>query len=105
MAQFNVHSNLNPSTKDRYPFLLDVQTNLLDTLETRLVIPLTLQSSFPSKPISNLMPIITIKNKSYIILTPQMASINKKQLGNSVQDLTSKRNEIISSIDFLITGF
>ncbi len=105
MSQFCVHQNLNLLTKDRYPFILDIQSPLLDSLETRLVIPLMTQTIFSAKPITNLMPLTTIKNKSYVVLTSQMAAINKKQLGNMIQDLSNKRNEIISAIDFLITGF
>jgi hypothetical protein len=51
------------------------------------------------------MPIITIHTKKYIVLTPLQAGINKKLLGSIVIDVSSKRQEIISSIDFLLTGF
>jgi toxin CcdB len=105
MAQFAVHTNLNPATKDHYPFLLDIQNKLLDSLDTRLVIPLILLTKYESKPIKELMPIITIHTKKYIVLTPLQAGINKKLLGSIVIDVSSKRQEIISSIDFLLTGF
>jgi toxin CcdB len=105
MAQFAVHANLNPATKDHYPFLLDIQNKLLDSLDTRLVIPLILLTKYESKPIKELMPIIAIHTKKYIVLTPLQAGINKKLLGGIVIDVSSKRQEIISSIDFLITGF
>ena len=40
MPQFAVHRNRNAATKARFPLLLDVQTNLLEDLGTRVVIPL-----------------------------------------------------------------
>ena len=40
MAQFSIYANINPISKNIYPYLLDVQSPLLDSLETRLVIPL-----------------------------------------------------------------
>jgi len=40
MAQFTVCRNKNPETRSAIPFLLDIQNNLLDDLETRVVIPL-----------------------------------------------------------------
>jgi hypothetical protein len=40
MAQFTVHENKNPATRSFVPFLLDVQTDLLSDLETRVVVPL-----------------------------------------------------------------
>ena len=41
MAQFTVYKNKNPRSKTTYPLLVDAQADLLDDLQTRLVIPLT----------------------------------------------------------------
>lgn len=105
MAQFFLYSNTNASTKTIYPYLLDVQSSLLDSLDTRLVIPLALTSRFKDKLIKNLTPELTIKSKKYIVLTPQMASIHKNNLGEPIMDLSANHNTFISAIDFLITGF
>ena len=105
MAQFDLYSNTNYATKAIYPYLLDVQSPLLDSLDTRLVIPLALTSRFKEKAIKNLTPEITIKGHTYLVLTPQMAAISKKSLGIFIMDLAGSRTTIISAIDFLITGF
>jgi len=105
MAQFDVYANINSSSKKLYPFLVDVQSNLLDSLETRLVIPLILRSNFGNITIKNLTPILLLNEQEFILLTPQIAAINKKHLGKLINNCKSIRNEIISSIDFLITGF
>lgn len=105
MSQFDLFSNANHATKSIYPYLLDVQSPLLDSLDTRLVIPLVLTSRFKEKAIKNLTPELTIKGHNYLVLTPQMAAINKKSLGIFIMDLASSRNTIISALDFLITGF
>jgi len=39
-AQFIAYENANPATKKTYPYLLDIQSNLLDELRTTVVIPL-----------------------------------------------------------------
>ena len=62
MSQFSIHSNLNPASNKLYPYLINVQASLLDNLETRLVIPLSLKSKFANKPIKVLNPIINIVN-------------------------------------------
>jgi toxin CcdB len=77
----------------------------MDSFETRLVIPLSLKSRFNENAIKNLTPIILIKGVEYLVLTPQMAAIHKKHIGSYVDECTKHRNEIIASIDFLITGF
>jgi toxin CcdB len=105
MAQFNIYSNTNSSTKDAYPFLLDIQSSLFESLDTRLVIPLSPIVKQKHKPIKGLTPIIKIKTNEYILLTSQMAGVHKNNLGNHVIDINSNRQEIISAIDFLISGF
>jgi len=37
-------------------------------------------------------------------VTPQLAGVSKKLLGEAVTNLTARRNEIIGALDFLITG-
>ncbi|MCL5754793.1 CcdB family protein, partial [Vibrio cholerae] len=41
MSQFTLYENLDKSTSTAYPYFVDVQSELLNTLNTRLVIPLT----------------------------------------------------------------
>ncbi len=105
MPQFTVYQNKNAQTKKLIPYLLDVQTELLDDLQTRVVVPLTLADKSTAKQISRLTPLLHVDGESYLMLTPQLAGINKRELGKSVVDLSDSRNEIISAIDFLVTGF
>jgi toxin CcdB len=39
MAQFTLYRNANRQTQGRYPFLLDIQSDFLNELKTRLVVP------------------------------------------------------------------
>ncbi len=41
MGQFTVYRNKNPRTKSAFPLLVDVQSDVLEDLHTRVVIPLT----------------------------------------------------------------
>ncbi|MBE4112240.1 plasmid maintenance protein CcdB, partial [Vibrio parahaemolyticus] len=41
MSQFSLYKNNDKNTATAYPYFVDVQSELLDTLNTRLVIPLT----------------------------------------------------------------
>jgi len=50
------------------------------------------------------MPEITIEGKEYSLLTHQMASVSTQTLSNCEGSLTHISTEIISAIDFLITG-
>lgn len=104
MAQFSVHENGNPDSRGRYPLLLDVQSPLLDSLETRLVVPLVPLSAFKGQPIATLTPILEVGQDAHVMLTPQMAGVSRRVIGKVVADLTGQRDQIIAAIDLLITG-
>lgn len=105
MPQFTVYENINEQSKETYPFLLDVQNNLLEGLNTRVVIPMCASSLIGKISISNLSPKFEIKGISYTILTPQLAGVSISDLGPSICNLSEFRFEIIKALDFLFTGF
>jgi len=105
MPQFDIFINTNQNSRALYPYLVDVQSPLLDALKTTLVIPLLLKTKHENISMKNLTPTIQIEKKEYLVLTPQMASVNNKILGKVIGNCKESRNEIVASIDFLITGF
>ncbi len=56
------------------------------------------------KTLSTLTPMFEIDDKQYVMVTPQLAGIAKRQLGAQVADLSAQRSEIIAALDLLITG-
>jgi toxin CcdB len=104
MPQFMLYENKNPATKKLYPFLLDIQPNLLDELRTTVVIPLCSQTTLDKRPITKLCPVFTINQKSYVALTQQLAGIDRRALGKEICSLAAYRSEIISAVDFILSG-
>jgi toxin CcdB len=104
VVQFAVYENSNNATKKTYPYLLDIQTNLLDELRTTVVLPLCPASLVSGAAISKLCPVLTIDTKEYVALTQQIAGIDRKFLGKAVCDLSLSRSEIIAALDFIISG-
>ena len=101
MAQFDVYRNTNEATKERVPYLLDIQHDLLTTLSTRMVVPLILGID----PIKHLNPSLEVEKSTVYLLTSEMAGISINMLGEKVTSMESSRQEIIGAVDFLITGF
>lgn len=67
MAQFDVYLNPSSSAKHGMPYVVVVQSDLLESLATRLVIPLVSQEAVDKTP-EKLCPAITVKGQSTRIL-------------------------------------
>ena len=104
MKQFDVYLNTDKDTSKTYPYFIDIQSGLLDTLNSRVVIPLTPASKSDKSYPSNLCPIIKINDKNYAVLTHQITTVSTNFLKKNECSMTSYRDEIIGAIDFLVTG-
>lgn len=104
MTQFAVHANKNPKTKGTYPFLIDVQSNLLRDLSTRVVVPLIKHAAFGKRPIRNLTPIVELEGQKFVMLVPQLAGIAASDLGPAIATVAQQRDEVVAALDFLVTG-
>lgn len=85
-------------------YLLDVQTDLLSDLNTRLVVPLLPASSAP-KPAKRLNPIFDFEDQPVVLVTQFMAAVPTGILKSSVGKLDEDFEKITSAIDMLILGF
>lgn len=104
MAQFDVFKNPNEETNRAVPYLLNVQADLLDTLSTRVVIPLV-ASLTAGKAIKHLNPEFVIEGTAVFMSTAELAGVPARSMGKKVSSLKDQRHEIIAALDFLLTGF
>jgi len=104
MSQFHLYENTNKATQKTYPYFVDIQSDLLDTLNSRVVIPLTpLSTSDKSYP-AHLCPTLTINDAHFALLTHQITSVSVNFLRECEGSVASNRDKIIAAIDFLVTG-
>jgi toxin CcdB len=101
MPQFDVFGN--PRSK-AYPFLLDVQADLLSELATRVVVPLTPAAKLRRKPLTRLNPIVSIRGADHVALFQELAAIPEKALGEAVANVAARRTELVAALDLLFTG-
>ena len=104
MAQFDVYRNASAATRARVPYLLDVQTDLLDSLATRVVVPLCKPEVLKGKPAERLNPTLDVAGRKMTMLTPELAGVSRKILGERIGNLAHERGSIIAALDLLITG-
>lgn len=99
MARFALHR-----LPDRPGFLLDVQSNHLDMLPTRMVVPLVPEGTSPNA-LKGLTPIFVIDGERWLMVTYQMAAFDRRALGPVLGDLSAERDRITAALDLLLTGF
>jgi toxin CcdB len=103
MAQFDVHRNANKGTREAFPYLLDVQADLLSGLRSRVVVPLMRPGVIRSN-VTRLNPAFSVEGKNTVMATPQLAAVPLSALGPRVTNLAERRAEIVGALDLLFTG-
>ena len=104
MPQFTVYRNKSPRTKSTFPFVVDVQSDLLEQLQTRVVIPLTRTAGLAKKPLSHLTPALTFDGETYVLMTPQLAGVARSDLGAPAGSLAGERDAIVAAMEVRLTG-
>jgi toxin CcdB len=105
MAQFSVYRNKSARTKATFPLLVDVQSDLLQDLQTRVVVPLTKAAALTKRPVAQLTPVLEFESEAYVLMTPQLAGVARNELGVAIGNLADRRDTIFAALDFLLTGF
>ena len=103
MKQYDLYENTDPDSQGTYPYFVDVQTGLLQDLNSRVVIPIAPALDAKSFP-KNLCPIVEINNKQFALLTHQITTVSSSFLESREGSLLLNRDDIISALDFLLTG-
>ncbi len=105
MARFDVYANPGGHAATT-PYLLDVQSDLLDGLDSRMVIPLRSLKHFPQVKLSaRLTPIFTIEGQECLLETPKMGALPQRVLKSPVTSLSGDQAKIIAALDFLFQGY
>lgn len=63
MAQFDVFITPNTATAKSFPYLLNVQPDLLNGLTTRVVVPLATPETVGNKPAQYLNPVFVVDGR------------------------------------------
>ena len=104
MARFDVYPNPSVAERKHTPFLLDVQNDFIDSLTTRVVVPLRRASSFGPRP-SELNPLLTIGGESVVLDTAALGAVPVSELRKAVAKVTTERIEVRNALDALFGGY
>jgi toxin CcdB len=99
MAQFDVYKG-----PEGVEYLLDLQTDLIEFVESRVVAPLLpiAKISFVAK---RLNPVFDVEGKPVVLVVQALAAVRKTVLGRRVANLSDHHRQIIDAVDMLFLGF
>ena len=98
MARFDVY----PGARGK-GYLLDCQADVLDHLETRVVVPLMPAAGLPAA--TRLNPVFDVQGNRVVMSTQLVFAIPVQHLQSSVASLAADHIGITNALDMLLTGY
>jgi len=103
MAQYDVFVNPSRSAAEGIPYVVVIQSDLLDALATRMTIPLAVMSS-PGKVPTALCPLIMVKGQRLHALAHFAAPLPAKALRRPVDNVAAQSSSLVTAIDAVLSG-
>ncbi|SIP92263.1 toxin CcdB [Rhizobium sp. RU33A] len=99
MARFRIHR-----LKSEEQLVVDLQSDFLHDLPTRVVAPLQPVETV-TWVIARLTPRFEVGGKTYVMATHRLAALPLSEIGPSIDNLSTRADEISAATDFLFQGF
>jgi len=103
MAQFDVYTNPSESSAYGIPYVVVMQSDLLDALATRMAMPLA-TIEFADKAPDKLCPIVKVNGQHLRALAHYTAPLPTRSLGQIVGNAAAHASELIAAMDVVVSG-
>ncbi len=105
IRQFDVLDNPIPRARRALPFVMILQSDLVETGRDRIVAPLTPQSRHApfGRPTDSRSS--RSNGTAYAVLVPSLTAMPTADLRRTVANLAEVRDRIIAALDYLFLGF
>jgi toxin CcdB len=104
MNQFDVMANPFAGSRDRQPYLVALQSDLLTrSLQTVVVAPLEPAASGAYA--DRLNPRVAIGTEEFVLIAQELVTVRKSALGQARASIAADRDKVIAALDLLFTGF
>ena len=104
MAQYDVYPNPSARSRACVPFVVDVQSNLLSALPTRLVLPLTRTAVAVQQAPHQLAPLFTVAGERLALQPQASAGLDARWLRDPVASLAAHAGEIRAAMEVVLGG-
>ena len=102
--QYDVYLNLSQRLREVYPYVVDVQSDLLKALATRMVIPLALTTLPPESMPRRLCPMVAVGGQRLMLVPFEAAPLDKRHLKSKLASLRDRADDIVAAMDAVING-
>ena len=103
MAQYDVFPNPSVSAVSGIPYVVAIQSDLLDGLATRMTVPLA-ALDFTGKVPAALCPAITVKGQRLNALAHYAAPLPVKLLRRPVDNVAAQASALVAAMDVVLSG-
>jgi len=103
MAQYDVFANPSSSAATGIPYVVVIQSDLLDALATRLTMPLAVLDYMGKVPTA-LCPVVLVKGQRLHALAHYAAPLPTKLLRRPVDNVAGQAAALVSALDTALSG-
>lgn len=104
MARFDVYANPDAAEKKRIPYFLDIQSDHIQGLQTRVVVPLW-KAEFMNLHAQNLHPTFIVNGQQVVMDTPSLGATPTQFFSRAVATLSMHQLIIQDAVDALFGGY
>ncbi len=105
MAQFDVYENPQVASRGSVPYVVDIQSALIDQLPSRLVMPLSRTSLHQVRLPANLCPLFDVKGEMLALMPHLAAPVAARLLKEPVACVSHRASDISAAVDAVLSGF
>jgi toxin CcdB len=104
MAQWDVYANPVARARDEIPYLVVLQSDLLDALPTRLVAPLSRSLVAGPRLPQRLAPQFDVAGERLALKAHEAGTLFARGLGRPVASLRAESHRIVDALDAVVSG-
>ena len=102
--QFDVYDNPSPRMRGHYPFVVDIQSDLLGSLATRMVVPLAVTALAAAQQPRQLCPMFEVAGQHLMLIPFEAAPLDKRLLKAKTASLHDRAHEVVAAMDAVLSG-
>jgi toxin CcdB len=103
IRRFDVAQNPNPRSRKAIPYVVVLQSELLDAMDTRTVAPLARAKGISGRGADRLNPVFEFDGERLVMLTQLLGAAPLASLMRA-GSLEHERGRIVDALDFLFSG-